>query len=70
MDITIEYNLDQTVVWREGYKVMDFLSDVGGVQSILMSLIGLFIGIVNYNMLDNFLIKRLYRIKTERPKKS
>ena len=70
MDITIEYNLDQFVVWRQGYKVMDFLSDVGGVQSILMSLIGLFIGIVNYNMLDNFLIKRLYRISTERPKKS
>ena len=67
MDITIEYNLDQTVVWREGYKVMEFLSDVGGVQSILLRLIGLFVGIVNYNMLDNFLIQRLYRI--ERPKK-
>ena len=56
------------MIAREGYKVMDFLADVGGVQSITMSLIGLFIGFLNYNMLDNFLISRLYKIK--KPSKS
>ena len=63
MDIVIEYNLNQTVIARDGYKFFDLLSDLGGMQGILMSLIGYFIAFWNYNMLDNFMVTRLYKIK-------
>lgn len=31
MDVTIEMNLDLRVVARDGYKIVDFLSDIGGM---------------------------------------
>ena len=63
MDIIIEYNLNQRVIARDGYKALDLLSDIGGMQSILMSAIGYVVAILNYNMLDNFLVNRLYKIQ-------
>ena len=35
MDISIEMNLDQTYVIRECYDILDLLSDVGGIQTIM-----------------------------------
>ena len=63
MDLTIEYNLNQTIIARDGYTYFDILSDVGGMQSILMSFIAIFISVWNHNMLDNFLVSRLYKVK-------
>ena len=31
IDITIEKNLNQIVIARDGYKIFDFISDVGGM---------------------------------------
>ena len=62
MDIIIEYNLDQIVIARDGFKLLDLLSDVGGMQSILISIVGYILAIVNYNLLDNFMVSRLYKI--------
>ena len=66
MDIIIEYNMNQIVIARDSYKFLDLLSDLGGMQGILFSLIGYFIAFWNYNMLDNFMVTRLYKI--EKPK--
>lgn len=63
MDIIIEYNLNQMVIARDGYKALDLLSDIGGMQSILMSAVGYLIAILNYNMLDNFIVSRLYKLQ-------
>lgn len=68
MDLTIEYNLNQTIIARDGYTYFDILSDIGGMQSILISFIVIFISIWNYNMLDNFLVTRLYKVN--KPKSS
>ena len=62
MDLIVEYNLNQVVIARDGFKILDLLSDVGGMQSILMSTVGYLLAIVNYHMLDNFMVSRLYKI--------
>ncbi len=31
MDVTVEMNLDQKVIARAGYTILDFISDIGGM---------------------------------------
>ena len=61
MDISIEMNVDYTTLARHGYTTLDFFSDIGGIQSISMSFIGVFLSMWNYSQLDNFLVSKLYR---------
>ena len=49
LDITIEMNLDQSVISREGYTSLDLISDIGGMQGLLFSLFGFLIAAWNYN---------------------
>ena len=49
MDITLEMNLNQLVIAREGYTVLDWISDVGGLQGILISTLAMLISFWNYN---------------------
>ena len=59
-------NLSERVVARDGYKILDFISDIGGMQGMLISAFAIPLMILNYNNLDNFLLSRLYRLgKTE-----
>ena len=60
LDITIEMNLNQKILFREGYTVMDYISDIGGLQGILISGAAMLLSISNYNNLDNFLVTHLY----------
>lgn len=62
MDISIEMNLDLQTLARTGYTVLDVLSDVGGIQSLLMSALGLLLGVLNYNNFDNYMASRLYMV--------
>ena len=57
----IQMNLDLTVIHREGYTVLDILSDVGGLQGILVSAFSLLLGIWNHNYLDNFIASKLFK---------
>ena len=63
MDITVEMNLSLQQVERSGYNILDLLSDVGGIQGLLVSFIGIILGVMNYNNFDNFMASRLYKIK-------
>ena len=63
MEVMIEMNLDQITLARTVYTTLDVLSDVGGIQSILMSAMGLFLGIWNYRNFDNYMAQRLYKVK-------
>ena len=63
MDITIEINLSQKVIARAGYTVLDYISDMGGMQGMLISFIAWFIAIWNYNMFDNHMVTRLFKIE-------
>lgn len=62
MDITIEMNLDLTVIERKGYTFLDLLSDIGGVQSILLSSFSILVGIWNYNYIDDYMASKLFNI--------
>lgn len=65
MEIVIQNNLNQLVIARDGYKIVDFLSDIGGMQSLIISGMGFILAIWNYNMLDNFMVSRLYKLATK-----
>ena len=60
MDITVEMNLNQVIIARDGYTYLDFLSDIGGMQGMLISLIAFFISFWNYNHLENYMVSNLY----------
>ena len=48
-DITIEMNRNLTRIAREGYTILDWISDVGGMQGMLFSGAALFLAFWNYN---------------------
>ena len=50
---------------RDGYTLLDFFSDIGGIQGILVSAAAIFLGMWNYNNFDNFLVSKLYKMETE-----
>ena len=54
-------SMDQTLIQRSGYTILDILSDMGGMQNILISLISFTLSILNYNYLDNYLISKLFK---------
>lgn len=59
----INMSMDQTMVQRNGYTILDVLSDVGGLQGILITVITLVLGILNSNYLDNYLVSKLYKFE-------
>ena len=54
-------DLDQVLIERSGYTVLDILSDVGGLQGILISGISFLLSIFNYNYLENYLVYKLFK---------
>lgn len=58
-------DLNKLVYKRTKYTFLDFISDIGGMQSLLFSAFAFIVGIWNYNMLENYMVSRLY--KFERP---
>jgi len=49
MSISVEMNLDQKVIARAGYTFVDYLSDIGGFQGLLISGVGYLLAAWNYN---------------------
>ena len=60
--LSFERSLDHQIVQRESYTVFDCLSDIGGIQSILISAFSIIIGILNYNNFDNHMAAKLYKM--------
>ena len=48
--------MDLTIIERNGYTIVDLFSDIGGIQSFLSSIIGIFLSFWNHNYLDNYLV--------------
>ena len=61
-DFTIQVNLDQKIISRDGYTFLDFLSDIGGIQGMLISGVAYCLAMWNYNYFDNFMVTRLYKL--------
>ena len=62
MELTIEMSPDSQILARSGYTLLDVISDVGGIQGLLMSLIGVFLGVFNFRNFDNYLASRLFKV--------
>ena len=54
-------SMDQIQIERSGYTILDVLSDVGGLQGILITGISLLLSILNHNYLDNHLVSKLFK---------
>ena len=63
MAITIEFSMKQLVIARTGYTFLDMLSDVGGIQSLLMSGFAVWLNIWNHKNFDNYLASKLFKVK-------
>ena len=55
---------------RNMYNVLDMLSDIGGMQSILFSVSAIFLGAWNHNNFDNYMVSYLYTYSQEDPSNS
>ena len=55
--------MDQTLIERSGYTVLDILSDVGGLQGILISAISFILSVLNHNQLGSYLASQLFTSK-------
>ena len=45
MSIAIEMDLDQKVIERSNFTILDLLSDIGGLESIIFSLLSFIVGL-------------------------
>lgn len=62
LDVFIEMNFDKKFIKRNIYNYIDLLSDVGGLQSILVSWAAIFLFAFNFNDLENYMVRRLFRV--------
>ena len=60
--MSFEMNLNQTVVTRNGYTILDVLSDMGGFQRVLFSFFALVSSILNFSHFDSYLASKLYKL--------
>ena len=56
-------SMDQTSINRSGYTILDLLSDMGGLQGILITGISLILSILNNNYLENYLVSKLFKFE-------
>lgn len=62
MDFYFQLNYNKTVIDRQLYTVLDFLSDMGGVIEIFIIIFSVILAIVNYRYPETFAASRLYKI--------
>ena len=65
MDVTLGMNLDVIEIRRQHYEIVQLLSDVGGMQGILVSVFAFLISIWNYKMFDNNMVCNLYKLERQ-----
>ena len=64
VSVTVEMDLNRMDYSRSRYTAFDLLSDVGGLSIMLTQIFAIFLAAWNYNVVDNFMVSRLFRIKT------
>ena len=53
-------NLSYTMVHRRVRNTFDYLSDIGGLQATLTTVISIFLSAFRFNLFDNFMIAKLF----------
>ena len=60
--IILELNPDMIEITRDVYTFLDLLSDIGGIQGMLIGLVSQFFVYWEYNQLENYMISKLYGV--------
>ena len=61
MAVTLEMDLDLLIVSRNLFTILDFLSNIGGLASIVASTLGLIVTIFNWHgLVHTFIIAKLF----------
>ena len=63
MEISIEVNRDQTLVIRKCFDILELLSDVGGIHSVMWFISVGVLTIFNYANFYTFMASRLFKIR-------
>ena len=63
VSVTVEMDLNVVHYERNVYTFFDMLSDVGGLNGILVTILAMFATLWNYNSFDNFMVSRLFKIQ-------
>ena len=61
IQISYEVNFDQKVISRQGYTLLDVLSGVGGIQSVLYAAFSVILSYFNFNNFSSHLASRFYK---------
>ena len=66
MDITVEMDLNLTLIARDVYTALDWLSDIGGMQGMLIGAVAIFLSFFwNHNQFNNYMVTRLYKMEKQ-----
>ena len=60
--LSFQMNFDVVRLQRDGYTLIDILSDIGGMEAILISGISLFLSLWNYKHFDSHMASNLYKL--------
>ena len=62
MTFNFELYYGKTFIEREIYTILDFLSDIGGLNDILIALFTIMLAMINSKNSEIFMASRLYKI--------
>ena len=65
MEVSIEMNLDLATIKRSYYSLLDCLSDVGGLMSVVLESVAVVLMILNYQHLENYMTVNLFKLETK-----
>ena len=63
---TFSSSLDKQILKRSHYSALDYLSDIGGMQSLLYITLGFLSSLLNSQNSEELLISRLFKFREER----
>ena len=67
MSVTFEMDLDRMEYSRSRYTILDLLAQFGGFIGIFGRIFGFFMAAWNFNALENFMVTRLYKMRSSEP---
>ena len=64
--LSFEMDLNQYSIERAGYNILDMLSNIGGIQGLLVSFFLTILSVFNYKNFDNVMAAQFYKLKIDR----
>lgn len=65
INVQLDYTLNSFE--RSYYTFLDFLSDIGGIQSIIVGVCAGVLSAIKYDYFDDYLVSRLYKLAPSSP---